>query len=157
MRAFFFGLGLSAEASAHFMRQCDDPADVSGTVRTPAKADLLTHRSLSALLFDGTRPGPEIGPALARGVTHVIQSIPPDEAGDPVLRHHRAALDAAPDLQWLCYYSTVGVYGDFGGAWIDETAPTRPLKPNSPVRLGVEQPRGDAAQARGVPQMERSL
>jgi len=151
MRAFFFGLGLSAEASAHFMRQCDDSADVSGTVRTSAKADLLTHRSLSALLFDGTRPGPEIGPALARGVTHVIQSIPPDEAGDPVLRHHRAALDAAPDLQWLCYYSTVGVYGDFGGAWIDETAPLVPRNMRSDRRVLAEAEWRAYAEARGVP------
>ena len=46
-----------------------------------------------------------------------IGDFPPDERGDPALNLHRATLDAASELKWLCYYSTVGVYGDFGGAW----------------------------------------
>ena len=46
--------------------------------------------------------------------------------GDPALNLHRADLDAAPNLEWIGYFSTVGVYGDFGGAWIDETAPLVP-------------------------------
>ncbi len=58
-------------------------------------------------------------------------SIPPDDDGDPALNLHRADLDAASGLEWICYYSTVGVYGDFGGAWIDESAATRPLNERS--------------------------
>src|SRR5690606_40313563 len=92
------------------------------------------------LLFDGTAPGPQIGETLSNGVTHVILSIAPDADGDPVLRHHRADLEAAADLQWLCYFSTVGVYGDFGGDWIDETAPLGPRNDRSawPVKAEAE-------------------
>jgi nucleoside-diphosphate-sugar epimerase len=81
----------------------------------------------------------------------VVLSIPPTEAGDPALRMHRADLDAAPDLEWLCYFSTVGVYGDFGGAWIDESAPTRPINQRSAHRVEVEQQWRDYAADRGVP------
>jgi nucleoside-diphosphate-sugar epimerase len=59
----------------------------------------------------------EIGPA-----THILSSVPPDETGDPVLRRHRAALTASG--AWLGYLSSTGVYGDTGGAWVDESAPT---------------------------------
>jgi nucleoside-diphosphate-sugar epimerase len=62
-------------------------------------------------------------------------------------------LDAAADLEWLCYYSTVGVYGDFGGRWVDESAPTRPVNARSKLRVAVEQQWRDYAGARGVPLM----
>jgi nucleoside-diphosphate-sugar epimerase len=52
--------------------------------------------------------------------THVLSSVPPDADGDPVLRSYGEALGAG----WLGYLSSTGVYGDTGGAWVDETAPT---------------------------------
>lgn len=54
--------------------------------------------------------------------SHVISSVPPDEASgtDPVLAHYGDALAG----RWLGYLSSTGVYGDTGGAWIDESAPT---------------------------------
>lgn len=64
---------------------------------------------------------------------------------------HADDLMAAPDLQWLCYFSTVGVYGDFGGEWVDETAPTRPVNRRSQERVEVEQLWRDFANKRGVP------
>lgn len=92
-----------------------------------------------------------MGQALRSGATHVILSIAPDAEGDPALRHHRADLDAAGDLQWLCYYSTVGVYGDFGGEWIDENAPLVPRNMRSDYRVVAEQQWRDYAAERGVP------
>jgi nucleoside-diphosphate-sugar epimerase len=64
---------------------------------------------------------------------------------------HRADLDAAPDLECLFYFSTGGVYGDFGGAWIEESAPTRPINQRSAHRVEVEQQWRDYAADRGVP------
>lgn len=51
--------------------------------------------------------------------THVLSSVPPDESGDPVLTRYGDALGHG----WLGYLSSTGVYGDTGGAWVDETAP----------------------------------
>lgn len=53
--------------------------------------------------------------------THILSTVPPDEAGDPVLRRYRPALARAP--RWIGYLSSTGVYGDTGGAWVDESAP----------------------------------
>ena len=57
--------------------------------------------------------------ALAQA-THVLSSVPPGEAGDPVLEAYGEALTHA----WLGYLSSTGVYGDARGAWVDESAPT---------------------------------
>ena len=151
MQAFFFGLGFSAQAAARVMRESGSFGRIGGTVRSPDKANLLAERYHPALLFEGNAKAPAIGPALRSGVTHVIASIPPDAEGDPVLRHLRGDLDAAADLQWLCYYSTVGVYGDFGGDWIDETAPLVPRNMRSDRRVLAEREWRDYAQTRGLP------
>ena len=52
---------------------------------------------------------------------HVLSSVPPDGAGfDPVLESYGEALHG----KHLIYLSSTGVYGDTGGAWVDESAPT---------------------------------
>lgn len=51
---------------------------------------------------------------------HVLSSVPPGgEGADPVLARYGGALDG----RWLGYLSSTGVYGDTGGAWVDESAP----------------------------------
>lgn len=73
------------------------------------------------------------------GVEAVLVTIPPDAQGrDPVLQHLGTTLEAlAP--RWIGYLSTTGVYGDSGGAWVDEDSPTRPGLPRSIARLACEQ------------------
>jgi nucleoside-diphosphate-sugar epimerase len=52
---------------------------------------------------------------------HVLSSVPPGGEGlDPVLDAYGDALVG----KWLGYLSSTGVYGDTGGAWVDESAPT---------------------------------
>jgi len=51
--------------------------------------------------------------------SHVLSSVPPGEAGDPVLARYGNAIGH----DWLGYLSSTGVYGDTGGAWVDESAP----------------------------------
>ena len=148
MHAFFFGLGFSSQAALAHLRT--GSANVSGSVRTEAKAKRLAGRGVDTHVFDGLAPGATLGPSLRRA-SHVVFSIAPGEAGDPALIHHRADLDAAQNLQWLCYYSTVGVYGDFGGNWIDESAPLVPRNERSDRRVLAEQAWRDYARARGVP------
>ena len=150
MGAFFFGLGYSSQAAAENMQATGLFARIGGTVRSPEKAAALRSKGLETVLFDGSSAGSEVGPALG-GVTHIVSSDAPDADGDPVLRHHRADLDAAADLVWLCYYSTVGVYGDFDGAWIDEAATLDPRNDRSVWRVQAEKEWRDYAAARGVP------
>ncbi len=150
MNAFFFGLGFSALAAADALRKEAPSAQVGGTVRSAEKADRLRAEGIDAHVFAGTAAGSTLHPAL-RSATHVVFSIAPGEDGDPALLHHRTDLDAAADLRWLCYYSTVGVYGDFDGAWIDEEAPLVPRNDRSDRRVLAEQHWRDYASARGLP------
>ncbi|HEV2569145.1 SDR family NAD(P)-dependent oxidoreductase [Sphingomonas sp.] len=53
--------------------------------------------------------------------THIVSSVPPDGGSDPVLLRYASAL--ANTGKWLGYLSSTGVYGDTGGAWVDESAP----------------------------------
>jgi nucleoside-diphosphate-sugar epimerase len=151
MGVFFFGMGFSSLAAARAIHQIiDSEIPVFGTSRTGERIEELADSPYRLHLFDGESPGATLGPDLRRA-THVVLSIPPAEAGDPALRMHRADLDAAAGLEWLCYYSTVGVYGDFGGGWVDEDAPTRPINQRSAHRVEVEQQWRDYAAGRGVP------
>ena len=53
--------------------------------------------------------------------SHVLSSVPPGGEGlDPVLDAYGDALAG----KWLGYLSSTGVYGDTGGAWVDESAAT---------------------------------
>ena len=55
--------------------------------------------------------------------THILSSVPPmGEGGDPVLQKYGAVI-AASAVSWTGYLSSTGVYGDTGGAWVDESAP----------------------------------
>jgi len=151
MKFFFFGMGYSSLAAARAIhRNIDAGIPICGTSRTLDRAGELADTAYRMHLFDGQSPAGPLDEDLTHA-THVVLSIPPDEAGDPVLNLKRDALDAASGLQWLCYYSTVGVYGDFGGGWIDETAPTRPVNARSKTRVNIEQQWRDYAAARGVP------
>lgn len=134
MRLFVFGVGFSSTA---FIDRVRDRCEwVGGTTRSQEKADQLQSRNIQPFLFDGTMPGDGIAEAL-KEATHVLLSIAPGEAGDPVLRHHAADLAAArPD--WIGYLSTVGVYGNHDGAWVDEETPCKPVSKRSVERVGAE-------------------
>lgn len=131
---FIFGAGYSGKA---FARESPG-ATLAGTTRSPAKFEALRRAGITPLLFDGTLTG-DIEAALA-SATHMIVSIAPDEAGDPVLNAARTVIaQKMPELRWIGYLSTVGVYGDRGGGWVDETGECRPVSRRSAMRVEAEQ------------------
>lgn len=151
MDVFFFGMGYSSRATARAMHQIISPdIKIAGTTRSLEHAEDMADTSYRLHVFDGEVPGATLSGDL-RAASHVILSIPPDERGDPALNLHRADLDAAEKLEWIGYFSTVGVYGDFGGAWIDEDAPTHPKNRRSEQRVAAEESWRSYAERRGVP------
>ncbi|MBN9023285.1 MAG: SDR family oxidoreductase [Rhizobiales bacterium] len=145
---FVFGLGYTGLAFARAMRPA--AASVAGTVRSPDKAAALRAEGIEAHVFDGREPGAGIAAALARA-SHVVVTVSQGEGGDPVLAAHGEDLRSAPDLAWLGYLSTVGVYGDHGGGWIDEETPPDPRIARTAARLGVEAAWRELGAARDVP------
>lgn len=63
--------------------------------------------------------------AAIAGASHILSSVPPEGEDDPVLVRYGDAIAAAPAL-WAGYLSSTGVYGDAGGAWVDESSPVGP-------------------------------
>jgi len=132
------GLGYSAE---HFVKDFGAKFDqIVGTVRSAERVAALTAGNagrLEALVFDGKTATDELRRAIAAADAALI-SIPQDAAGDPVLRAFGDAFAQAPRLRAIVYLSTVGVYGDCGGAWVDEATPAKSTSARSRERLAAE-------------------
>lgn len=133
---FCFGLGYSAAVLGRDLMARG--WRVSGTTRSPKRADELRREGFAVHLFDRSTPLADARAALG-DARHVLISTPPDADGDPVLAmlaQHLAPL--ARDWQWLGYLSTTGVYGDQGGAWVDETTPLHPTSERARRRVAAE-------------------
>ena len=99
-RMFIFGLGYSASF-------------IAAALETRGWEVISTGR-------DGTLSFGDTGSvrlALA-DASHVLSSVPPSADGDPVLERYGDLLAG----KCLGYLSSTGVYGDAGGAWVDESA-----------------------------------
>jgi nucleoside-diphosphate-sugar epimerase len=103
MRLFVFGLGYSATVLAVRLRARGWQVEGTGAGGTIAFDDAAA-----------------VAAGLERA-SHVLSSVPPGD-GDPVLARYGAALRAGR-AEWIGYLSSIGVYGDCGGAWVDESAP----------------------------------
>ncbi len=146
-----FGLGYSAE---HYVALFGDGFErIIGSVRSTERAALLNARfvdRLKALVFNGKTPTPELAHAIGEADAALI-SIPQDESGDPVLRTFSDAFAHAPRLRSIVYLSTIGVYGDHGGAWVDENIPPDPTSARTRGRLAAERAWQDLGARRHIP------
>ncbi|CAN5703159.1 SDR family oxidoreductase [soil metagenome] len=106
---------------------------IGSTRREDRLARLRAERVAPVLWDDRAAVEEAIGVA-----SHLLVSAPPDVAGDPLLARHRGALGAAERLRWIGYLSTTGVYGDRGGAWVDEAADLAPVNQRSQWRAEAE-------------------
>ena len=130
----FFGLGFSAKALAE--RLARQGWTVSATSRSETGAAAIRAMGYRGLVFDGSKPLP---PEALDGVTHVVNSAPPGDDGDPVLRQHAADFAArAQQFRWVAYLSTTGVYGDHGGGLVTEDTPLTPNTERGHKRLLAE-------------------
>jgi nucleoside-diphosphate-sugar epimerase len=128
------GLGYSAAHYVSIGKQFDR---VIGTKRSLRDAALPNERPVELIAFDGTTAPAELGARVEESDALLI-SAPPGERGDPALACLADAI-ARGRVRSIVYLSTIGVYGDTGGAWIDEDAQPRPGSPRSAARLAAEE------------------
>jgi nucleoside-diphosphate-sugar epimerase len=134
-RLFLFGFGYCAR---HFLRAFEASgggATATATSRDGAGAPAAGRVEL--LAFSPAGSDPRIPGRIAESAA-LLASIPPDERGDPAMRAFRDAILRSPTLERIVYLSSTGVYGDHGGAWIDETAACVPSDARSALRLEAE-------------------
>lgn len=103
MRLLIFGLGYTASRIADAVTARGWTVDATGSAGNIDFNDGATVRIVAAQ------------------ATHILSSVPPLVDGDPVLQTYGNVLRG----KWLGYLSSTGVYGDAGGAWVDESAPIR--------------------------------
>jgi nucleoside-diphosphate-sugar epimerase len=115
-----FGLGYSGSAIARAARSAGFAT--TGTTREGT---------------DETVPF-EAAEAAIQSATHLLTTAAPDKAGDPVLARYAATIAAAPNLRWIGYLSSTVVYGDRGGAWVDEDTPAAPSQVRGQRRVEAE-------------------
>jgi dTDP-4-dehydrorhamnose reductase len=134
-RIFIFGYGYCAR---HFLRGADPPPErAAGTVTSRDRAAARSGERIELLPFSPSEADPRIPGRLAESDALLV-SIPPGEHGDPALAAYREAILRAPGLSRIVYLSTIGVYGDHGGAWIDESTPCTPTHPRNAARIEAE-------------------
>ena len=137
MHAMIFGAGYSGKAIGRLLSTRGNR--VSGTTRSLEKQASLRAFGIEPFQFDGIALSEELTAELA-SVTHLVQSIAPGRDGDPLIRlfgrgQHKTLM---PKLEWIGYLSTVGVYGDHDGAWVNEDTALKPVSQRSVERVEAE-------------------
>jgi nucleoside-diphosphate-sugar epimerase len=128
---FCFGFGYTARVLAR--RLAAQGWTVGGTRRTEGNAS--GGAGFPVRVFDRDH---QLSREALDGVTHLLVSVPPDAAGDPVHSVHGKDIADIKDLSWFGYLSTTGVYGDRGGGWVDETAELSPSGERGRRRVAAE-------------------
>lgn len=102
------GMGIATVATSR------DP----GRVEAPAGVRVIAFEEAGAAVLEST---------------HILQTAPPGEDGDPLLA--RFAVGAPV---WAGMLGTTGVYGDRGGGWVDEDTPVAATGPRGQRRVEAE-------------------
>lgn len=135
MKMLILGAGFSGKAIG---RICGpDFETVWGTTRKTESFAAVEAAGIEPLVFDGAEISSELKAVLPE-ITHLVQSISPDAGGDLFLRLAPDLEAWMPKLAWIGYLSTIGVYGDRNGAWVDESAAPTPLSHRSQERVLAE-------------------
>lgn len=136
MQVLVLGAGFSGKAIAQAFLPVAE--SVTGTTRSQQKLAGIEAIGAHALVYDGSKITTELAGTMAR-TTHLIQSISPGRNGDPMFRPGIPTVSQLmPNLQWVGYLSTIGVYGDRGGDWVDETGDLEPVSARSVERVKAE-------------------
>jgi nucleoside-diphosphate-sugar epimerase len=145
MSGTLLSLGHGYSAAALARRLLPEGWRVLATTRDAARAGRLAETGVEPLSWPLADPAAALAEADA-----VLTSIPPGPEGDPALAALGPALDGAR-LRWVGYLSTTGVYGDSGGAWVDEDSPLKPSSPRSAARVAAEAAWRALWRERGLP------
>ena len=138
-RLLIFGLGYTGKAIG--LAAAAAGYAVTATSRQP---DMAAPPGITVTPFAAAE-------AAITSATHIVATAAPDADGDPVLGRYAAAIADAPGLRWIGYLSSTGVYGDRGGAWVDEASAPAPTSRRATARRAAEVAWEALGAARGTP------
>ncbi len=125
----FFGFSYTANTLLPLLTQAGFAT--TGTSRTPTMDNSPIH------LIDFQSA--DIEQHLSQ-CTHLLISIPPSQSGHDIVLSNYADLIAkyAPQIKWIGYLSSTGVYGNHHGEWVNEESACHPTGNNAILRLAAE-------------------
>ncbi|HPD82181.1 MAG: SDR family oxidoreductase [Alphaproteobacteria bacterium] len=137
-RLFCFGYGYTADYLGHELQNRNEGWTVGGSTRDDERRRELLARRIRARIFDQDHPIPDPNSFFNRQ-THLLISTPPDDSGDPVFNIHARDIAHLEKLEWVGYLSTIGVYGDRGGAEVSEDSQIHPSSQRGSRRALAEE------------------
>jgi len=133
-KLFCFGFGYTAKALA--ARLAGEGWRIIGTTMSPEKADAMRAIGVAPVVWRGDA----LDEAALEDATAILISTPPSDAGCPALLSAQGLIAATRDrLKWIGYLSTNGVYGDHGGAWVDEDSALKATSARARRRIVAEE------------------
>lgn len=147
-KLFCFGYSYTASFLVERLRR--QRWDIAGTTTDDEKLLFMKRQGIEALLFDNNAPLNDPFQTL-KHVTHVLVSIPPGADGDIVAKQYGADLARMPQIEWVGYLSTTGVYGNQDGGWVDEKTVPEPTSRRGELRMKAEQQWQQFYQHDGLP------
>jgi nucleoside-diphosphate-sugar epimerase len=134
---FCFGFGYVAQHLAKALKEADPTWTIVATTTEKEKLAEIKAQGVKAYLFSDKMPFND--PIFTmRGTTHVLISIPPNHEGDIVFKSHARDILQNPNIEWIGYLSSTGVYGNRDGNWVTETSEVRPTSERGSKRAKAE-------------------
>ena len=139
MEKSFFLVCLGAGYTARFVaaRVLSEGGRVAGTSRSASGREFLETLGIEAFSPNGSDLR-----EYCRQASHILLSAAPNsKEGDPFLHFLKNANPREflpPAAQWWGYLSTTSVYGDWGGAWVDENSALRASTERGQLRIQAE-------------------
>lgn len=137
-RLFCFGYGYTADYLGYALQETQSNWTISGTTRDEERRRELLSRRVRARIFDDQHSIQDPSTLFNR-FTHLLISTPPDDDGDPVFNTHAKDLVNLPNLKWIGYLSSTGVYGNRRGGEVDERSEIRPTSKRGSRRVLAEE------------------
>jgi len=129
-----FGYGYTARVLARALLA--QGWTIYGTTRNSNEINTLRDSGIHPILWETAGTGNF--DAAFSNASHIHVSTAPDNDGDPVLREFSTQIAQMSGLKWLGYLSTIGVYGDRQGGWVDENSALLPATKRGKLRVAAE-------------------
>lgn len=144
-KIFIFGFGYVADALAKVLQA--QSFAIAGTSRNPEKRSYYHDKGYEIVDF-----APEAVEKALIGTTHLLISTSQRlQEKDPVLSQFTPLLNTITTLQWIGYFSTTGVYGDYQGEWVTEASDAKGDGERAKNRITAEQDWLEWGKARTIP------
>ena len=127
-----FGHGYTAQALTPHLN--DKGWKVFGTSRSRDNFSDIEKSGAIPILW-----GSEELRSVIKEATLVLSSVAPKNDNDPVIQMYGEDLkENSSQIKWAGYLSTIGVYGDTKGEWVNENSPLKPSTNRGIARVNAE-------------------